>query len=158
METINLHNQPTAGFLRRLMSGLYDWLLVLGVMMVLSVPLVAIIDDAVDPGNIYYRLALLLIAAAFFVHFWSHGGQTLGMKAWRLKLINENAATPDTATAARRFVYACIALAPAGLGFVWMLIDPDKLSWHDRMSRTRIVVLPKITTSEASEADPLKPR
>jgi uncharacterized RDD family membrane protein YckC len=150
METINLHNQPTAGFLRRLMSALYDWLLVLGVMMVLSVPLVAVIDNAVDPGNVYYRVALVLIAAAFFVHFWSHGGQTLGMKAWRLQLLNQEGLTPDTATAAKRFIYACIALAPAGIGFLWALIDSDKLSWHDRLSRTRIVLLPKRTSSANS--------
>jgi uncharacterized RDD family membrane protein YckC len=151
MEAINLHNQQTAGFLRRLMSGLYDWLLVLGVMMVLSVPVVAIIDDAVDPGNIFYRLALVLVAATFFVHFWSHGGQTLGMKAWRLKLINQNGVAPDTATAAKRFIYACMAMAPAGLGFLWVLVDSDKLSWHDRLSQTRIVVLPKRTGSAASK-------
>ena len=151
METTDLHNRPTAGFLRRLLSGLYDWLLVLGVMMVLSLPLVAVIDNAVDPGNVYYRVALVLIAAAFFVHFWSHGGQTLGMKAWRLQLLNQEGLTPDTTTAAKRFIYACIALAPAGIGFLWALIDSDKLSWHDRLSRTRIVLLPKRTSSTSSK-------
>lgn len=143
MEAHNLHKLETAGFLRRLMSNLYDWLLVLAIMMVVSVPVVAVIDDAIAPGNAFYRLTLALVAAAFFIFFWSHGGQTLGMKAWRLKLVNRDGTAANTKAAAQRFIFACLALLPAGLGFVWLIWDRDKLSWQDRLSKTRVVLLPR---------------
>jgi uncharacterized RDD family membrane protein YckC len=148
MEDYDLHNLNSATFLRRLMAGLYDWLLVLGLMMVLSVPLVALLDDAVAPGNDFYRGALLFIAAGFFIGFWFFGGQTLGMKAWRLKLLRQDGTPADLQDAIIRFAAAIVAALPAGLGFVWQVWDKDNLSWHDRWSGTRLVLLPKQTKKD----------
>ena len=67
----NLHNQPIAGCLRRLIAGVYDWLLVIALMMLLSVPFVALLDDAIQPGNNLYRGALFVIALVFFSGFWT---------------------------------------------------------------------------------------
>ena len=125
------------------MAGIYDWLLVIGLMMIFSIPVVALLDDAIDPGNLFYRVALILIAAGFFILFWSRGGQTTGMKAWRLQLVNLDDTPVDTGTAAKRFVFACVAAVPGGLGYLWLLWDKDQLSWHDRWSGTTIKLLPK---------------
>ena len=43
----------------------------------------------------------------------------------------------------RRLGWAFVSLLPAGLGFAWVLVDPERRAWHDRLSRTRVVVLPK---------------
>jgi len=43
----------------------------------------------------------------------------------------------------RRLGWALVSLLPLGLGFLWILFDPEKRAWHDRLSRTRVVVLPK---------------
>ena len=144
MAELKLHNTSAATLGKRLLAALYDWLLVLGIMMVLSVPAVALLDDAIEPGNVLYRLALVMAAAAFFVGFWTHGGQTLGMRAWRLRLISNNGddGPPQAVTyrqALLRFACAWLAALPMGLGFWWALIDKDKLGWHDRLSRTRLV-------------------
>jgi len=145
----DLHNQMRAGFLRRLLAALYDWLLILAVMMVLSVPVVALLDDAVAPGNQFYRIALGLLAAAFFTGFWSRGGQTLGMKAWRLRLRNADGNPVDFRRSSARLLYACISLLPAGLGFLWVIWDRDGKSWHDRWSGTELELLPKQRRKDA---------
>ena len=138
MDTGTLHNRQSAGFLRRLLSATYDWLLVIAVMMVLSTPVVATLGDAIQPGNGYYRAGMLLIAFLFFSGFWSHGGQTLGMKAWSLTLRRRDGSAVSLRRAALRFVCAALSLLPAGLGFIWMLWDKDGLSWHDRWSDTMV--------------------
>jgi uncharacterized RDD family membrane protein YckC len=143
MDETALHNAPAASFTRRLMAGLYDWLLVLALMMVLSVPLVATDNEAVTPGNALYRLALIAIAAGFFIGFWSTRGQTLGMRAWRLHLTRYDGSPVSTQQAAIRFGAACISFLAAGLGFIWVLFSADNSSWHDRWSGTQIRQLPK---------------
>jgi uncharacterized RDD family membrane protein YckC len=138
-----LHNRVAASFTRRTLAALYDWLLVIALMMVLSTPVIAVLDDAINPANNIYRAAMLLVAFAFFTGFWNYGGQTLGMKAWRLKLRRLDGSPVTFAHAALRFLFAAIALLPAGLGFVWMLWDKDGLGWHDRWSGTTIELLTK---------------
>lgn len=129
--------------MRRLMAALYDWLLVLAIMMVVSIPIVAITDDAVSPGSLWYQTGLFGLAAVFFILFWIKGGQTLGMRVWRLRLTDEqnNNVTPSTATL--RFFCAMVSLLVLGLGFLWVVLSRDGLSWHDRWSGTRLQLLPK---------------
>lgn len=143
MERGTLHNRAAAGFMRRMLAAIYDWLLVIALMMVLSTPVIALLDDAISPANNIYRAAMLLVAFVFFAGFWTYGGQTLGMKAWRLKLRRLDGSSAPFARAALRFLFAAIALMPAGLGFVWMLWDKDGLAWHDRWSDTTVELLPK---------------
>jgi uncharacterized RDD family membrane protein YckC len=125
------------------MAGLYDWLLVLAIMMVASVPVVAITAAPVSPGQIWYRLALISVAAVFFIAFWTMGGQTLGMRAWRIKVVQSDGSKVNTTQAASRFACAIVSALVGGLGFVWMLFSREKLSWHDQWSGTRLILLPK---------------
>ncbi|MGB5621495.1 MAG: RDD family protein, partial [Gammaproteobacteria bacterium] len=71
-------------------------------------------------------------------------GQTIGMRAWRLQLIrdagHDQAVSPIQALG--RLAAACLSALPAGLGYVWILFDRRGLAWHDRLSGTRIVLLP----------------
>ena len=143
MLTNELHNALPAGFMRRLMAGLYDWILVLAIMMVASIPFVALTDDAISPGQNWYRLAMTCIAAVFFIAFWSNGGQTLGMRAWRIKLVQADGNPATLNESALRFIAAIVSALPLGLGFIWVLFSAKKISWHDRWSGTRILHLPK---------------
>ena len=87
-----------------------------------------------------FQLYLLAIVVAFFGYFWTHGGQTLGMRAWRLRLVRQDGGSVSLRDALRRLAWALPSLLPAGLGLLWCLIDRDGLAWHDRKSGTRPVV------------------
>jgi uncharacterized RDD family membrane protein YckC len=151
MSDTKLHNAAKVGLMRCLMAGLYDWLLVLAIMMVASVPVVAITDAPVSPGQIWYRLALVTVAAVFFIAFWAIGGQTLGMRAWRIKVVQTDGSEVTATQATSRFAGALVSALAGGLGFVWMLFSREKLSWHDQWSGTRLILLPKTKKKNATE-------
>jgi len=129
---------------RRLMAILYDSLLVLALMFLVTLPFIASHDgEPVDPGNLPYRLALASTAWLFFAGFWSRSGRTLGMQSWRLQLEDQNGQTPGFLICSLRFLAAVLSWLPLGLGFWWQLWDKDKLAWHDRLSGTRLRYYPK---------------
>ena len=132
-----------AGLLRRLAAGVYDTLLLLALVMIASVPVVAVLGTPVPPGSWAYQLAVLLLGGAFFAGFWSHGGQTLGMRAWRLKVTATNGGPLSLRAAVIRYLAALVSLAALGIGFIWMLFDSDRLTWYDRWSHSRVLVLRK---------------
>ncbi len=86
------------------------------------------------------QLWLLLLAGAYFVYCWTHGGQTLPMKTWRIRLVTLDGGTVTTGTATRRYLLALVSLAACGLGFAWALCDRDRQFLHDRISGTRLVM------------------
>jgi uncharacterized RDD family membrane protein YckC len=65
------------------------------------------------------------------------------MQAWRLKVVRQDATALTWVDALKRLGAAILSFAPLGLGYFWLLIDRDKLTWHDRLTRTRVIVLPK---------------
>ncbi len=131
--------------LRRLGAMLYDGLLVTAVLMLATVPFVAERGgETVEPDdNHLYQLSMLIVMYLFFVFFWTRDGQTLGMRAWRLRLERENGGFPTFVQASVRFFAAFVSLIPFGLGFLWQLWDKDKLTWHDRIAGTRMLHYPK---------------
>ncbi len=131
--------------LRRLAAMAYDGLLLVAVLMLATAPVVMVAHGV--PGgtipHLLYQLYLLGIIFLFFAWFWIHGGQTLGMRAWRLQVQRNDGAPLNWRDALLRFVAAIPALLCAGLGLFWIWIDRDRLAWHDRWSGTRVAVLPK---------------
>lgn len=84
-------------------------------------------------------LACWAIAGLYAVTSWRRGGQTLGMRPWRLRVADATGA-PATARALwLRYAVGSLSLAAGGLGFWWAWLDRDRLTWHDRASRTRLV-------------------
>jgi len=138
-----------AGLLRRLGALLYDGLLLLAVLMIataLFLPLTG--GEAIDPRanpllEWVYRTVLLLLIVGFFGVFWTRRGQTLGMASWRLRVEREDGALLTWADTVRRLAAAVLAWLPLGLGYLWILVDADRRAWHDRLSGTRVVVVPK---------------
>lgn len=136
------------GLLRRIAAMLYDALLVAALLFLATIPFIAIRGgEPVETGdNLSYRVVLALVVYAFFVGFWSHSGRTLGMQSWRLQLETADGGMPSITTASLRFFAAIISFLPLGLGFLWQVWDRDKLTWHDRISHTRIVYYPRDKT------------
>jgi len=133
------------GLLRRIAAMMYDALLVAALLFLATLPFVAMRGgEPVEIGdNGLYRVVLVAVIYAFFVGFWTRSGRTLGMQSWRLQLETMDGNRPGFAAANIRFFAALFSWTPAGLGFLWQIWDRDKLAWHDRISRTRLVYYPK---------------
>jgi uncharacterized RDD family membrane protein YckC len=130
---------------------LYDALLLLALFMLGGgVALLVTGGEAVPAGSVWYQTYLLLIAMLFLCGFWISGGQTLGMRSWRLRVESADGGPVDARQALLRFAAGFVALAPAGLGLFWLLVDPERRAWHDRLSGTRVVLLPKKSRASVS--------
>lgn len=134
-----------SGFFRRFAAILYDCLLIFALLIMVVIPFIAIRGgEAVEPQtDIFFRLTLVAIIFVFFVGFWSYSGRTLGMQSWGLQLETIDGKVPSWPAATVRFFAAMLSWAAVGLGFFWQLWDPDRLTWHDRLSKTRLVHYPR---------------
>ncbi|MNV66805.1 RDD family protein [compost metagenome] len=74
---------------------------------------------------------------------WRRGGQTLGMRPWRLRVVSLDGTVPTRRQLWRRYAVGSLSVLAAGLGFWWALLDRQRLTWHDRASGTRVARLPK---------------
>jgi uncharacterized RDD family membrane protein YckC len=133
-----------AGLGRRFGAILYDALLVLALLFLGTLPFIAVAGgEPVEPGNRWYQLTMLLLSYGFFAGFWSGHGRTLGMQSWRLRIETFDGRKPGIGRSSIRFFAALLSWLPAGLGFWWQLVDRDALTWHDRLSGTRLRLYPK---------------
>jgi uncharacterized RDD family membrane protein YckC len=133
-----------AGLIRRLAALLYDSLLLFGLIFTGTVVLMPFTGgQAIPKGNIAYQAYLLSLVGLFYGWCWTHGGQTLGMKAWRIRVQTAEGQMLGWRHAGLRLLCALLSWLPLGLGYLWSLFDPDKRTWHDRLSKTAVVVLPK---------------
>lgn len=88
-------------------------------------------------------LACWLVAGAYAVVSWRRGGQTLGMRPWRLRVTAADGSRATPQALARRYGVGTLSLLAAGAGFWWAWFDRDRLTWHDRASGTRMRREPK---------------
>lgn len=129
-------------FLRRIIALFYDFLLVLGLCIVATLPLLILTKgEAIAPQHFGYQLLLFLLIFSFFVGFWTFGGQTTGMRAWRLKVVSEEGQSLSIKQAILRFFLALFSQSLFALGFFWCLIDKDKKTLFDRLVGTKMVLL-----------------
>jgi uncharacterized RDD family membrane protein YckC len=127
------------GMFRRLAAIFYDSLLLFAVLFAATAMLMPFTrGNAINSENILYFAYLTTWSYIFFGWQWTHGGQTLGMRAWKLKLFAFNLGPVGWALASKRFFLAMLSWLFAGAGFIWAIFDADKLAFHDRYSRTRL--------------------
>ncbi len=152
-----INNNPKiarVGLVRRLMAIFYDLFLLIAILFVTTIIANSINrGEAISPGNPYYPLfPLLLFAISFFYYgwFWTHGGQTLGMQTWKMKLISNSRHNISWGQALIRAIVALISWGFFGLGFFWLLFNSNKHTWHDMASGSELIDLreTKDTTSE----------
>ncbi|KAB8166575.1 RDD family protein [Lysobacter maris] len=97
-----------------------------------------------SPLQILLWLVCWLLAGAYAILSWRRGGQTLGMRPWRLRVVADDGGRPEARALALRYAIGTLSLLAAGLGFWWAWFDRDRLTWHDRASGTRMTRLPKL--------------
>lgn len=133
---------PPAAFFPRLAAAAYDALVVTGLVMLTSLVVIAARNGAAVPaGSVPYQAFIAVQVALYFVVSWVRGGQTVGMRAWRIRVEPAAGGRLTTAAAAGRFLAGLLSLAPLGAGFLWILVDGERRAWHDRLSRTRVTQL-----------------
>ena len=134
----------SAGLFRRLAAILYDSLLIIAMWLITTLLLVAFINDGTALQGPLFQFGLYFEACLFYSYFWRLRGQTLGMQVWKIKLISPSLQTLSWQECFARLFFALVSVSMLGLGFIWMLFDPERLTWHDRASGTRVVLLRKI--------------
>ncbi|MBN8885893.1 MAG: RDD family protein [Rudaea sp.] len=131
----------------RLTAAVYDFLPLLALWFLASGIALAITGGALDVHRLGYKLLVQIFvlgaSAAYFIVSWMRGGQTVGMKPWRLRVVGEDGESIGFRRALLRFVVAVASLAVLGLGFLWCLVDREKRSWHDIAAGTLLVRLDK---------------
>lgn len=133
-----------AGFWRRLAAIVYDGLLLFAVLF-LAAALVLLINrgEPVQSGNVVFQIYLVGVAFLFYGWFWTHGGQTLGMRAWHIKIQSVDGHPISWRQALVRFLVSAFSWACVGVGFLWIVFDPQHRAWHDLLSRSVVVKVPK---------------
>lgn len=124
----------------RLLALLYDTLPALAIWFLgAAVMLALLFGRTVAPGSIEAWMELLwlwLLTGLYAVLSWRLGGETLGMRPWRLRITAVDGARATTGALCLRYAVATVSLLAGGLGFVWSLFDRQRRTWHDRASGT----------------------
>ena len=145
MNTVAEENSIAAPLWRRLAALVYDLFPLVGLWMLTVFLCLFAAGRDYDPAHpqflfrLWLQAALLAVTAAYFVVSWTRVGATIGMRAWKLKLLREDGGKPGAGLALARFFLALLSLAVAGIGFWMALLDPRKRTLHDRLCRTLMV-------------------
>ena len=125
------------GPFRHLIVVVYDLLLLLSSLLLATLVIVALNGgEAIGQGNPFFIAYLFLVSFAFYGWFWTHGGQTLGMRSWRVFLVSYSNSPITWQQAFLRFSVSLIACLPLGLGIWWQYLGKDNISWPDSLSGT----------------------
>ena len=129
----------------RLLALAYDFFPMLAMWFITAGVFTAIHRDAVRGGwlGLLEFAVMWLLAGAYAVASWRRGGQTLGMRPWRLQVIAADGNAPSWRALGVRYAVATASLLLGGLGFWWAWLDRERLTWHDHASGTRMIRSPK---------------
>lgn len=126
--------------MRRLACLLYEALLLGAILFVAGFLVVGLMPAEPPPlVHLLFQFYLFLVAGLYFTWVWRHGGQTLAMKTWRIRLERTDGGRLRLGQAWLRYLLAVLGLLGLGLGFLWAAIDPDRQFLHDRLAGTQLV-------------------
>lgn len=153
----------TPGVMRRLAAFTYEGVLLFGVVMIAGYLYSSLTQQRhALHGQTGLQAFLFVVLAIYFVWFWSHGGQTVAMRAWHLRLVTHDGQSVGQGRAALRYLASWVWFLPAlatawaaGLHsaaqiFALMLVGvvvyaslarlhPQRQFWHDALCGTRLV-------------------
>ncbi len=142
MADFEFESVAPAGLLRRLAAMVYDGVLLLAIWFVLG--WVAVYFSGGEAAPRATMQALVLGSTVLFLGgFWMRDGRTLGMLAWRLQLAPAHGRHISLRMIGLRLLGGALSLLAFGLGFLWMLWDPEKRMWQDLLSGTRVILVPR---------------
>lgn len=157
---------PAPTIKRRLTTMLYEGMLLFGIVMIAAL-LFGVLFQQRSAIMLRHELQywLFLVIGAYFVWFWTHGGQTLPMKTWRMRLVTRDGHVITFSRAVARYFLAWLWFLP-GAAIAWTLnakawmavalilanvvawamsacLHPSRQFLHDRIAGTRVIQLPR---------------
>lgn len=156
---------PHPTIFKRLLAALYDSFLILATAFIATALTLPFTKGNISANNnIYMSIYLLIVIYIFCGWFWTHGGQTLGMRAWKQRLIGIDGNTINWQQSFIRFITAVpawflffvgiilwiksdIAASITNIpgwvimlvGFAWVLINSRDNNWRDKLSGTQVI-------------------
>ena len=118
---------------------LYDGLVIMGLLVAASAIALPFGDtDKMAFRDFWFTLWLLAVGALYLAGSW-RSGMTLGMRAWRTKLVSADGRPLSWPRCLLRFAVGLVSLGALGAGLLWALFDARKRTWHDMAARTLLV-------------------
>lgn len=133
----------------RIAAIFYDLLVLIAIWMFAAGLILLAFKGEVDVAHqppLYHAIlqgTLLTLTMGYFVVSWCRGGQTIGMRAWRVRVVDDQGKSPSIRRALLRGIVAMGSWLVVCAGFLWCLVDPQRRGWHDLASHTRLVRVPK---------------
>ena len=156
--------------LKRLLAAFYDGFLILATLFFATALTLPFTKGEIAAGNnIYMSLYLLVVVYIFYGWFWTHGGQTLGMRVWKQQLVRVDGTAVNWQQTFIRLITGLpawllflvglllwtvpdkIGLAEplsgipnwafAVTGFIWVLLDNRSNTWRDKLSGTQVIIV-----------------
>lgn len=97
-----------------------------------------VISPRSGPGFYVFWVVTLLAAVVYSSVMTSMSGQTLGKQVTGAIVLEPDGHILPLRTCILRSLAAVLSAAPLGLGFLWMLWDKDRQTWHDKIARTSV--------------------
>ena len=129
--------------LKRLGAFVYDMMIIVALLMVSTGIITMVFNDGEAVEGPLFQSFLFILLYVFLSYFWMRNGQTLGMLAWRLRVQTTEGERLNFVKCLLRYIVGWISLLACGVGFLWMFISKQKMTWHDMASGTHVVELPK---------------
>ncbi len=123
--------------LKHIAAFVYDIFPVLGILIVTSgTTLILRSGNEVQAHTWWFQVFIFCEIALYYIYFWKVGGQTIGMKAWKIhiKPNDENQPQLSWKQASMRFVFGVFSTALLGLGLFWKFFSKEDKSWMDLVS------------------------
>jgi uncharacterized RDD family membrane protein YckC len=126
------------------MAMIYEVLPLFAVAFMTTLPLVGLMpQNHVPSGNWWYRVLLVLVLGIYLTWGWVKGGQSLGMRPWRLWVVSTDGRPLTWGRAWLRYLVAILGWLPFGAGHWWPVLETHGRSWHDLAAGTRVVYRPQ---------------
>ena len=140
MNSPEITGTSVPGFWRRILCMIYEFLLLIAVLFIAGFIFHLVYHDTDSP---YFRpvfqLYLLSVAGIYLIWFWTHGGQTLAMQTWKIRVISINGSGISIWQAIARYFFAVTSISFFGCGIIWALFDREGQFLYDRLAGTKII-------------------
>ena len=155
MSEIKIRDCPPASLFKQIAAMIYDSFLIFAVLFVAAAIAIFLKVLLLGQGhtienNPVFSVYLLFSLFTFYAWFWRKSGQTLGMRVWKIRIIDDHGLNPGWGASYLRLLFALLSFACFGLGYLWRLFKP--YTWHDRLSQTRVVDIKPLLRAK-KEAD-----